>query len=401
MPMISPEYAGRLLEELTTGCPVPAAPTALSRYAFQTSDHVLIGDVAVRGYKHKNRWRLDERDIRHAGDKLASLPIDLDDLVDARLTSAEHGRTWRSQILNWFTHAAYEDQTANGCHCEGRQPCDRTRPNQHGLGCGTTRDQVDARYGQRSIASTRPLPLLTWSGTIWAIPRAYAALLDRADHITTQSAEQAARCSRCGATGDIWQWRSSSAAGYTTLCPTCTSAVTRPYKGHLQGRQYKTLPKNAQPDAFLCLLCPSPRQAMYWDHCHEHGFVRGPLCASCNTHEGGGHRFIERPGAVQHLLSCDGCRRERTVPPRHRPDIVLQTFVFDPHGPCMEQPRYRWGAIEENGAVRFRLQCGHHMPAHQWEQIVPASHVRRLVEEFVGESLKADPGTHTPTQPAS
>jgi len=390
MPLISPEYAIQLLKELTEGCPVPAAPAGLSRYAFQTSDHVLIGDVAIRGYKHKNRWRLDERDIRKAGGRLASLAIDLDDRVDARPTPADLERTWRIQIMNWFAHVAYEDQTVNGCHCQGQQPCDRTRPNQHGLGCGATWEQVEARYGQHAIASTRPLPLLTWSGTIWTVPRAYAALLDRADQIAAQSTKQAARCSRCGATGDIWEWRSSGTAGYITLCPSCTSAAARPYKGHLRGRLYKSLPKNSQPDAFLCVLCPSQRQAMYWDHCHEHGFVRGPVCASCNTFEGGGYQFINRPGAVQHLLECNGCRRGRTVPPRHQPDVLLRTFMFNPHGSCREQPRYPLGAVEDDRSVRFRLQCWHHTPAHQWEQIVPASLVRRLVREFVDKILTSD-----------
>ncbi|WP_329347197.1 endonuclease VII domain-containing protein [Streptomyces sp. NBC_01261] len=396
MPLISPEYAGQLLKELTKGCAVPAAPANMARYAFQTSDHVLIGDVAVRGYKHKNRWRLDERDIRKAGERLASLAIDLDDLVDARPQPTDRGRTWRLQIMNWFDQVAYEDQTANGCHCEGQQPCDRTRPNQHGLGCGATREQVEARYGQQSIASTRPLPLLTWSGAIWMVPRAYAALLDRAEQIATEFAEKAARCSRCGAQGDIWEWRSSSTAGYTTLCPSCTSAAARQYKGHLRGRQYKSLPKNSQPDAFLCVLCPSPRQAMCWDHCHEHGFVRGPVCASCNTYEGGGYQFINRPGAVQHLLRCDGCRREGMVPPRHQPDVVLRTFVFDPHDSCTQPPRYPWGAVEGDGSIRFRLHCWHHTSPYRWEQAVPASQVRLLVSEFVDKTLAAE--TDTPDQ---
>ncbi|MBY8844584.1 endonuclease domain-containing protein [Streptomyces sp. SP2-10] len=385
--MISPEYAGRLLEELTQGCPVPAVPTALSRYAFQVKDHVLIGDVTVRGYKYKNRWRLDEREIRKAGERLASLPVDADDLVDARLTSAGDDRSWRSQIMRWFSETAYADQSINGCHCDGQKPCSRTGPNQHGLGCGATREQLEAAYGQAAIAGTRPLPLLTWSGTAWMIPRAYGALLDRADLITAQSAEQAARCRKCGAAGDIWQWRTSSATGYTTLCPSCTSAVARPYKNHLRGRLYASLPKSSEADAFLCQLCPEPRRAMYWDHCHEHGLVRGPVCASCNTFEGGGGRFINRPGAVRHLLQCDGCRRERTVPPRHQPDVVVRTFVFDPHDGCPRRPHRPWGTVEADGSIRFRLWCWHHTPVHRWEQTVPSTQVSALVAKFVDEAL--------------
>ncbi|MEU1932900.1 endonuclease domain-containing protein [Streptomyces coeruleorubidus] len=47
-----------------------------------------------------------------------------------------------------------------------------------------------------------------------------------------------------------------------------------------------------------------------WDHCHEHGYVRGPLCGSCNTREGTGipHYYLRLEGAaLQHLLECRGC----------------------------------------------------------------------------------------------
>lgn len=135
---------------------------------------------------------------------------------------------------------------------------------------------------------------------------------------------------------------------------------------------------------------------MYWDHCHEHGFIRGPVCASCNTYEGGGYQFTNRPGALQHLLQCDGCRREGVVPPRHQPEVVLGTFVLDPHGSCTHPPRYPWGAVEGNRSIRFRLQCWHHTSPYQWEQVVPASQVRLLVSEFVEKALAAE--TDTPDQ---
>jgi hypothetical protein len=392
MSPISPQYANQLLAELTEGCPVPAARAPLSRYTFQISNHVLIGDTAVLGHKYKGRWRLDDRNIRKAAERLASLPFDPEDLVDARLSSAERERTWRSQIRRWFDTISYRDQSANGCRCEGQQPCDRSRPNQHGLGCGATFEQVTERYGRWPLACTSPLPLLTWSGTAWMVPRAYAALLDRADRIAAECVEQAARCSRCNATGDVWKWRTSSNSGYTTLCPQCTTTAARPYNNHLRGRPYASLPKNAQPEAFLCRLCPHPRQALYWDHCHTHGDVRGPVCASCNTYEGGGHRFIHRPGAIRHLLLCEGCRRDRTVPPRHHPDIVLQVFTPDPHEPCAQPPNSVWGAVLDDGSVRLQMHCWRCPSAPQWEQIVPATEVRQLVREFVDEALAEEAG---------
>ncbi|MFD4318977.1 endonuclease domain-containing protein [Streptomyces sp. NPDC058548] len=386
--LISAQSACRLLTEFTEDCAVPAAPGNLSRYAFQSSDYVVIGDVAVRGYKHKNRWRVDDRDIRRAAAQLAALDVDLLDLVDARLSSDASRQTWRGRISDWISHGAYRDQSDNGCPCGGEEPCRRDKANGHGLPCGLTWERFTERYGERSIAFTRPLPMLTWSGSAWLVPRAYAALLDRADEITAQLSGQAAVCSSCGARGDVWQWRSSSAAGFTTLCPSCTAATARLYTGHFRGTAYKALPKNSRADAFLCRLCSGPRRALYWDHCHEHGLVRGPVCASCNTFEGGGGRFLRRPGAVGHLLECTGCRNTRTLPPRHHADVVRERYGFPSHDSCGHDPSGAWGSTLEDGSVRFRLFCYQHEQTLRWEQTVPAEQVRSLVRDFVDQALQ-------------
>ena len=390
--MTIPAVAGRLLQELTEDCPVPAVLGNLCRYAFDDSNYLLIGDKAVPGYQYTDRWLLDRREVRAAGMRLAALAIDLDDLVDARLMTVEDERTWRSQITRWFVRASHQDRISNGCPDERQRPCSRIQPANQELQCTATWDQAEDRFGRLTIATTRPLPLLTWSGTAWMIPRAYASLLDRADDIRARRTDEATRCTRCAAVvGDAWQWRVST--GYTVLCPSCTATVTQPYQGHMRGRRYASLPKNPQARAFLCRLCPGPLQAMHWDHCHEHGLVRGPLCASCNIYEGGGIQFIRRPGAVQHILQCDGCRRERTVPPRHQPDIVLQTFVPDPHGRCREQPFLRASPVQKDGTVVIHLNCWHHTSRWErvWEEVVPASHVRRVVRKFVETALKAGP----------
>lgn len=63
------------------------------------------------------------------------------------------------------------------------------------------------------------------------------------------------------------------------------------YEGQLEDRQYcvdrkgrADWPKAAQ---FMCAGCLS-RQARVWDHCHRHGYVRAPLCNTCNTRHWGG-----------------------------------------------------------------------------------------------------------------
>ena len=385
--MISIDYARRLLLECTAQCPVPIAPDWLSRYTFQAGDYVIVGDTTVRGYKYNNRWRLDEREVRAAAAHLVSLPVGLDDPVDAELPMDGDHSSWRSRIRSWLDDAAYRHQSRHGCTCTGRQPCDRVRPNGDGLGCAMSRAEAEQFLGRRALAATLPWPLLAWSGTAWTLPRGYAALLDRADALAARCVTTSGACSRCRTVGQAGQLRTASPAGYVTLCPACATDVARPYRDHLRGRRYTSLPVYARAEGFLCRLCPVPRPALYWDHCHEHGLVRGPVCASCNAYEGGGARFLDRPGAMRHLLQCEGCLQDRTVPPRHQPDIVLRTFVFAPHGACPRPPDRAFGTVEADGSVRFRLSCWQHPAQQAWDQVVPASQVRELVQAFVDAAV--------------
>ncbi|MEV6497854.1 endonuclease domain-containing protein [Streptomyces prunicolor] len=51
------------------------------------------------------------------------------------------------------------------------------------------------------------------------------------------------------------------------------------------------MPEVAQTSAQPTAEAPTSSdrgRASVWDHCHEHGHVRGPVCPSCNTFEGKG-----------------------------------------------------------------------------------------------------------------
>lgn len=54
---------------------------------------------------------------------------------------------------------------------------------------------------------------------------------------------------------------------------------------------------------YWCDLCPD--QAAFWDHCHDHGLIRGPLCRSCNGSE---FLWVHTNRGVQHLMRCPGCQ---------------------------------------------------------------------------------------------
>ncbi|WP_406016336.1 endonuclease domain-containing protein [Streptomyces sp. NBC_00984] len=87
-------------------------------------------------------------------------------------------------------------------------------------------------------------------------------------------------------------------------------------------------------DDYLCWLCTTPQRAYYWDHCHDHGLVRGPVCASCNTFEGNGMVFVNRPGSVEHLLECTVCRAQHTLPRRHYEDVIRNHLAAVHHLEC-------------------------------------------------------------------
>ncbi|MGW1206833.1 endonuclease domain-containing protein [Streptomyces cyaneofuscatus] len=128
------------------------------------------------------------------------------------------------------------------------------------------------------------------------------------------------------------------------------------------------------------------RRALYWDHCHSHGLFRGPLCVKCNNSEGA-HRFIDRPGGVEHLLQCADCRAQRTLPLQHHADIVRRLAVFEPHAACTHKLSWRWFYAEDDGSVVARFRCYQHQPELAWSVTVPSDEVKLLVRRFVDEAI--------------
>jgi hypothetical protein len=57
-------------------------------------------------------------------------------------------------------------------------------------------------------------------------------------------------------------------------------------------------------------MCPDP--ASEWDHCHAHGFVRGPLCKSCNVKELGAFASLnpESEAIIAYYSNCPECDQE-------------------------------------------------------------------------------------------
>ncbi|MFD3467985.1 endonuclease domain-containing protein [Streptomyces sp. NPDC058682] len=99
-------------------------------------------------------------------------------------------------------------------------------------------------------------------------------------------------------------------------------------------------------------------------HCHDHGYVRGPLCTSCNTYQGKStaHSFLpDKEGSVLRLLGCRGCLEGRTLPVRYHAALArMHLEARERH--VIRSRRYRrepW--IEDveldHDAHRFELSC--------------------------------------------
>jgi hypothetical protein len=212
-------------------------------------------------------------------------------------------------------------------------------------------------------------------------------MLDRWEERDRALAEHARICTGCQRQGNRWAWRTVTAGGYVTLCPPCSGEAFQTYKGHPQGVAYSSLRRTHRAKEYLCSLCHESR-AFVWDHCHEHGYVRGPVCSSCNTFEGKGVDFLRRDGSVRHLLECRGCREARTLPRRYHLDVVLDHLKeVERHGRrCRRQPHaYRTKYVY--GVHHITLSCHAHASAAKWTKEVTVSEVAALVQAFVQSAL--------------
>ncbi|PWI06506.1 hypothetical protein DIZ27_33370 [Streptomyces sp. NWU339] len=399
--LISPQLARDILAELTKDCGLPlnAGELIPDKGEFLNHGHVFIGDVAVRGYKDKGRWKYDDREIRRAAQALAAIQVAQADLVEAQVPSRHFFEdrerdsfedwkraNWRRTVNRWMYDATRRSRRHDDF--DVYDPVDddvwssRYAIGANGLPGQLTFEELVSFYGERTVAGTRPLQLLTWSGTHWMLPRTYADMLDRWQERDQALSEQARFCTGCRRRGGRWAWRTTTASGYVTLCPPCSGEAFQTYTGHLRGVAYRSLRRTSRADEYLCCLCHESR-ASIWDHCHDHGLVRGPVCASCNTFEGKGVAFLRREGSARHLLECRGCREARTLPRRFHLDVALDHLEeVERHGRCQRRP-HAHGSEFMHGVHRITFYCHAHASTSTWTKEMTAAGVAGLVRAFV------------------
>ncbi|MGW3341354.1 endonuclease domain-containing protein [Streptomyces sp. NPDC001009] len=151
--------------------------------------------------------------------------------------------------------------------------------------------------------------------------------------------------------------------------------------------------RRTRADDYLCWWCKAS-QAAAWDHCHEHGYVRGPLCGSRNTREGTStpYYFLQLEGGTLHLLECRGCLEQRTLPRRFHMDVVRAYLEqTERHGRCQKQPYVR-EVGHAHGVHRFQLQCNSWQATGKWTREVTVPQAAALVRAFADAALATPAG---------
>ncbi|MER7488678.1 endonuclease domain-containing protein [Streptomyces sp. NPDC126497] len=365
--LITLEAADALWAGLTADSAVPTASAAFTRPpAHARGGYVLLGGRVVTTVEAGDgRWGVPESEVRRAAAELNAVELDRQDLV--RIGPFRDGPTQEHQEgtpLRWRRRIARElgggDEPGRAARCDGDRP-------HHLAG-------IDWR--RMLVERTRDRTARTW----W-LPRAAVRLLDAAEH-TEMRWLRAARTRQAGATvteSPSRRRQDRPADVRQTTSPDGPTAPLRPYHEELKGHLYAVLSRkpgtSRKVAGWCCAVCRTAPAAVL-DHCHEHGYVRAPVCRSCNTQERPDHLYSNDIRVSQHYTRlfhthatdwlrhwhrCPGCRARAVLPLPHLAAWTAHTACRslrpthrDPHGSRGRRPC---------GALRVSWTGSHRAPA--------------------------------------
>ncbi|WP_274911025.1 endonuclease domain-containing protein [Streptomyces sp. WZ-12] len=321
--LLTVRNADALWVELTANSAVPTTSGALTRSPTQARlGYVLLGShVVATVLTSAGQWSVPETEVRRAAAELNAVRMDRHDLVRiGPFRGAPRQERNVETPLRWRQRITRELQELGGSERAARpdvgRPC-------HLAG-------VDWR--QILVEQTRDGSQRTW----W-LPRAVVRLLDAAEHAETQWLH-AARTRQASA--PVTEPPSPTRQAPVTDGPQTTNSKSpttalRPYNAELKGQLYSVLSKKPSTSRrvaeWACAVCHTA-PATVLDHCHEHGYVRAPLCQSCNTQERPDHLYdndirvanryrrlfdTDTENWLRHWHRCPGCRARTTLPLPH------------------------------------------------------------------------------------
>ena len=296
------------------------------------------------------QWHVQEADVRRAAEQLSAVMADRGGLVKV---APSHGLLAADQsdgpTLRWRQRLSREWVSSRDDAASERSQCG-SAPLPHLAG-------IDCRRGIVERPQAR-------AEDTWWLPRALVKVLDAAEHAEAQWL-QAARTCRCGTVADQADpWPVQTAGDGQRICPDCRTTTPRPYKGELDGQVYSVLSKKRavlEVSRWTCAVCQEA-PACVIDHCHEHSYVRAPLCQSCNTRERPNYLYpndiyvtnrytplfhTHVQDWLQHWHRCPGCRTRTTLPLPHLAALTA-LLVGEPLRPTHRDPH----------SSRSRTPCG-------------------------------------------
>ncbi|GGM91323.1 endonuclease domain-containing protein [Streptomyces fuscichromogenes] len=323
--LITLAAADALWVDLTAGSAVPTASGAFTRSPARARvGYVLLGDHVVATVRASGgQFGVPEDEVRRAAAELNAVRMNRQDLVRIGPFREVPGQEYDEETpLRWRPRITREQQEPGGPERAARREDGRPY---HLAG-------IDWR--QLLVEQTRDGTRRTW----W-LPRAVVRLLDAAEHTETQWV-RAARTRQASATGAEPQplprpRQARDAGGRRETSPEGPTASLRPYDKELEGQLYSVLSRkpgtSRRVAGWACAVCRTA-PATVLDHCHEHGYVRAPVCQSCNTQERPDHLYsndirvanrytrlfrTDTDDWLRHWHRCPGCRARNTLPLPH------------------------------------------------------------------------------------
>ncbi|MGW6262992.1 endonuclease domain-containing protein [Streptomyces sp. NPDC055085] len=351
------EAADALWAELTAGSAVPTACAAFtSSPADDRVGYVLLaGRVVMTVRAGSDRRRVQAVEVGRAAAELAAVEMDRQDLVRIGPFSGPQREPGEGMLLRWRERVTRELQASGNSVQDAPVECSRLS---HLAGIDWRRILVERTSGG--------------GARTWWLPRALVRLLDAAEHAERQWLRAAQnRTAAAEPTSPLRQAR----AAHGQERNSGPTASMRSYNGELKDHVYTVLSRkpgiSRKVAEWACAVCKTAPAAVL-DHCHEHGYVRAPVCQSCNTQERPDHlysndirvaghyrRLFDTHPAdwLRHWHRCSGCRARTTLPLCHLAAWTAYTACRQLR-PTHPAPRGR----KPCGALRVSWTGSHNAP---------------------------------------
>ncbi|MFE3933360.1 endonuclease domain-containing protein [Streptomyces goshikiensis] len=317
--------ADSLWAGLTAGSAVPMTCAVFTRFSPDAKPglYIMLGTCVVKLVRSADgQLSVPETEVRRAAAAVNAVETDALDLVRIGPFRGVPEQTCTGGTLRrWRQRISRELQEP---HSSGRSARHKPRP-------AALSHLAGIDWRQMLVEQPRGRTERTW----W-LPRAVVRLLDAAEYTEAQWLHT----TQCQPSTPVTEQPSHpreplGSRGRPTTGADGPGIQPRPYSGELKGQLYSVVSRKPGMSrtvaGWACAVCRTASAAVL-DHCHEHGYIRAPVCPSCNTLERPDHLYdndirvagrytrlfdTETADWLRHWHRCPGCRTRTTLPLPH------------------------------------------------------------------------------------